>query len=75
MSFTDLITRMKQFDKNADVIFDCEEPIGLTTDLVMPRRRWFRKDTSVWPAGGPPPHSALEPARHRAGHANPIYRF
>jgi hypothetical protein len=35
---------MKQFDKNAEIIFDQEEPIGLTTDLVMPRRRWFRKN-------------------------------
>ena len=43
MSLADLITRMKQFDKNAEVIFDREEPIGMTTDLVMPRRRWFRK--------------------------------
>lgn len=46
MSIADLITRIKQFDKNAEVIFDREEPIGLTTDLVMPRRLWFRKN--IW---------------------------
>lgn len=43
MIFTDLISKMKRFDQNAEVIFDREEPIGLTTDLVMPRRRWFRR--------------------------------
>jgi len=46
MSFSDLIARMKQFDKNAEVIFDREEPIGMTTDLVMPRRRWLRRAKS-----------------------------
>jgi hypothetical protein len=46
MSFSDLITKMKQFDKNAEVIFDREEPIGMTTDLVMPRRRGFRRAKS-----------------------------
>ena len=25
------------------MIFDAEEPIGTPTDLVLPRRRWFRK--------------------------------
>jgi len=43
MSFSDLIARMKQFDKNAEIIFDREEPVGMQTDLVMPRRRWFRR--------------------------------
>ena len=49
MSFSDLIARMKRFDKNAEVIFDREEPIGMTTDLVMPRRRWFRRAKSGSP--------------------------
>ncbi len=56
MSFSDLIARMKQFDKNGEVIFDREEPIGMATDLVMPRRRWFRKKS--------PPR--------RIGHISPI---
>ncbi|MEP6777573.1 MAG: hypothetical protein ABI944_03905 [Chthoniobacterales bacterium] len=34
---------MKKFEKNAEMIFDEEEPIGSPTDLVMPRRRWFRR--------------------------------
>jgi hypothetical protein len=61
MSFADLITRMQQFDKNAEIIFDREEPIGLTTDLVMPRRRWFRK-TPVLETGKP---AAFQPSTSR----------
>lgn len=41
MSVANLIARMKRFEKNAEIIFDDEEPIGKPTDLVMPRRRWF----------------------------------
>ncbi len=43
MNVADLINRMKRYEKNAEMIFDAEEPIGTPTDLVMPRRRWFRK--------------------------------
>ena len=43
MTVADLINRMKRYEKNAEMIFDTEEPIGRPTDLVMPRRRWFRK--------------------------------
>ena len=43
MSIANLINRMKRYEKNAEMIFDAEEPIGMPTDLVMPRRRWFRK--------------------------------
>jgi hypothetical protein len=28
---------------DAEVIFDRDEPVGQATDLVMPRRRWFRR--------------------------------
>ncbi len=34
---------MERYDKNAEVIFDEKEPIGAATDLVMPRRVWFRR--------------------------------
>lgn len=44
MSIADLIVRMKRYEKNAEMIFDAEEPIGVPTDLVMPRRRWFRRN-------------------------------
>ncbi len=44
MSIADLIVRMKLYEKNAEMIFDAEEPIGMATDLVMPRRRWFRRN-------------------------------
>ena len=35
-----LLARIKRYQKNAEIIFDAEEPIGAPTDLVMPRR-WF----------------------------------
>jgi hypothetical protein len=43
MSIAHLLNRMKRYEKNAEMIFDAEEPIGRPTDLVLPRRRWFRK--------------------------------
>jgi hypothetical protein len=43
MTFADFVAKMKRYDKNAEIIFDAEEPIGVPTDLVMPRRRWFRR--------------------------------
>jgi hypothetical protein len=36
-----LLARIKRYQKNAEIIFDAEEPIGVPTDLVMPRRQWF----------------------------------
>ena len=47
MTFADLIAIMKRADKNAEVIFDRDEPIGMPTDLVMPRRRWFGRKTAA----------------------------
>ena len=38
------LARIKRYQKNAEIIFDAEEPIGIPTDLVMPRRRWFRRN-------------------------------
>ena len=43
MSFSDLFADVKRYDQNAAVIFDRDEPIGWATDLVMPRKRWFRR--------------------------------
>ena len=59
MSLAGLRERMKRFDKNAEVIFDREEPVGAPTDMVMPRRRWFGKKgdrTSTPAASGPHPN-------------------
>jgi hypothetical protein len=43
MNVEELKARMKRWDKNAEVIFDAEEPVGTPTDLVMPRgRTWNR---------------------------------
>ena len=46
MSLTEFLAKLKRYDENAKVIFDDEEPIGRATDLVMPRKRWFRGPTS-----------------------------
>ena len=43
MNLAKLFARMKQYNANAEVIFDQEEPLGQTTDMVMPHRRWFRR--------------------------------
>ena len=43
MRFSDLLARMKLSQKDAEVIFDPDEPVGAATDLVMPRRRWLRR--------------------------------
>jgi hypothetical protein len=49
MTFSDFIARIRRFDKNAEMIFDEEEPVGFATDLVMPRRRWFRRNEAPFP--------------------------
>ena len=41
--FADLFTRLRLAPTDAEVIFDRDEPVGQPTDLVMPRRRWFRR--------------------------------
>lgn len=43
MSFADLFSNLRRYDENANVIFDREEPVGRATDLVIPRRPWFRR--------------------------------
>jgi hypothetical protein len=55
MSLATLREKMRRYGKNAEVIFDREEPVGQPTDLVMPAKRWFRKNKE----------RALEP-KHRA---------
>ena len=44
MSFSQFFANMKRYNENAAVIFDHAEPIGRATDLVLPRRRWFRRE-------------------------------
>ncbi|MBA3831920.1 MAG: hypothetical protein H0X34_08505 [Chthoniobacterales bacterium] len=43
MIFSDFISNLRRRDANAAVIFDQEEPVGRATDLVMPRRHFFRR--------------------------------
>ena len=49
MSWTDFLARIKQYERNAAVIFDEEEPIGQPTDLVLPNKRWFRRAKKAQP--------------------------
>lgn len=46
MNLSEFFAKLKRYDENARVIFDDEEPIGRATDLVMPRKRWFRRSAS-----------------------------
>jgi hypothetical protein len=62
MSLTEFFAKLKRYDENAKVIFDDEEPIGRATDLVMPRKRWFRGPASLGRSGkksSPLMHSAV----------------
>jgi hypothetical protein len=43
MNFSQFFASVKRYNENATVIFDQAEPVGQPTDLVMPRRRWFRR--------------------------------
>ncbi len=43
MNLAELLIRMRRYDRNAEVIFDAQEPVGRATDLVMPRRGWWRR--------------------------------
>ena len=43
MSLARLFNKMQLSQADAEVIFDRDEPVGQPTDVVMPRRRWFRR--------------------------------
>lgn len=47
MSFADLISKLKLAPRDAEAIFDRDEPVGRPTDLVMPRRRWFGRGEAI----------------------------
>ena len=51
MSLTDFFAKLKRYDENANIIFDDDEPIGHATDLVMPRKHWFRRPAPSGPDG------------------------
>ena len=42
-----LFGRLKLSPRDAEVIFDRDEPVGQPTDLVMPGRRWFRRSQQL----------------------------
>ena len=46
MTLADIFSKMTLSQKDAEVIFDPDEPVGKPTDVVMPRRRWFRRKNS-----------------------------
>ena len=43
MMLAQFFSKMMLSPKDAEVIFDRDEPVGRPTDLVMPRPRWFRR--------------------------------
>jgi hypothetical protein len=43
MMLTNFFTKLKLSQKDAEVIFDRDEPVGKSTDLVMPWRPLFRR--------------------------------
>ena len=43
MSLARVFSKMQLSQADAEVIFDRDEPVGQPTDIVMPRRRWFRR--------------------------------
>ena len=45
--FPSLLGRLKLAPRDAEVIFDRDEPVGQPTDLVMPGRRWFRRNKTA----------------------------
>ena len=45
--FASLFGRLKLSPRDAEVIFDRDEPVGRATDLVMPARRWFRRNQQL----------------------------
>ncbi|HEX8280899.1 MAG TPA: hypothetical protein VF551_05955 [Chthoniobacterales bacterium] len=61
MSFANWREKMKEYDKNAAVIFDAEEPIGAATDLTLPPRRWFRRKNTRTREGLPAARAEVKP--------------
>jgi hypothetical protein len=63
MSISDLLSRLTLSQKDAEVIFDRDEPVGMPTDLVLPyvRRRWFRRVKSSEAAVSRRTHSSSKP--------------
>lgn len=53
MIFRDLLSKMILKSEDAEVIFDRDEPVGVTTDLVLPSRKKLRGKTrgSIRPMG------------------------
>jgi hypothetical protein len=41
MTRASLFSLFKTSQKDAETIFDADEPVGRPTDMVMPRKRWF----------------------------------
>ncbi len=57
MTLTDFFSRMTLSRKDAEVIFDRDEPVGQPTDLVMPRRRWLRRKNTADKRAPQPPRN------------------
>ena len=44
MTLSEFFSKMKLNPRDAEVIFDRDEPVGRPTDVVMPRRYWFKRN-------------------------------
>ena len=62
MMLGQLFSKMMLSPKEAEMIFDRDEPVGSPTDLVMPRRRWFRRKN----ADAQPPKRASKTSPHQS---------
>jgi hypothetical protein len=47
MNLAILLSKMRLAPRDAEVIFDRDEPVGAPTDLVLPVRRWFRRERAT----------------------------
>ncbi len=50
MTLAQFFAKMKLNPKDAEVIFDRDEPVGRPTDVEMPRRNWFKRKRGNEPA-------------------------
>jgi hypothetical protein len=60
MNIARISEAVRQFNKNAEVIFDNDEPVGVATDLVLRRRN---TSSSVVAGVSPAERSTLQPTR------------
>ena len=58
MTLAQFFSKMKLNQRDAEVIFDRDEPVGRPTDVVMTRRQWFKRKRDT--------QSAIERSRSKS---------